>query len=101
MSYQLKFLPEVERDVSEAYDWYEEQLEGLGEDLLLSIDASLNGIVRNPHLSEVLYKGMRKRIVKRFPFGIFYIVEENVITIISVIHLARHPKTWKKRKPRK
>lgn len=97
MSYRLNFLPQVELDVKEAYDWYEWQLPGLGEDFLLSIDAALNAILHNPLLNAVEYKGIRKTKTKRFPFGLFYVLDKHTITIIAIIHLARHPRTWKKR----
>lgn len=60
MSYRLDFLPQVEHDVQDAYDWYELQLPGLGEDFLLSTDAAINAIARQPLLSAVEYKGVRK-----------------------------------------
>ncbi len=101
MIYRLNFLPQVEHDVQEAFDWYELQLPGLGEDFLLSADAAINAIARNPLLNAIEYKGVRKAKTKRFPFGVFYVLEKNTITVIAVIHLARHPKTWKGRAIRK
>jgi len=97
MAYYIDFLPEVEQDVQNAYDWYQEQLYGLGEDFLLTIDASINGIVRNPLLHEKIFGQVRKVKPKRFPFGIFYIVAKGIITITAIVHLSRHPRSWKKR----
>jgi toxin ParE1/3/4 len=97
MSYFIDFLPEVEQDVAETYVWYEEQLSGLGEDFLLSVDAAINGILRKPLLNSIVYKNVRKVKVKRFPFGVFYLLNGNIITIISVIHLSRHPRNWRRR----
>lgn len=97
MSYSINFLPEVETDVQEAYKWYEEQLTGLGEDFLLSTDAAINSILRTPLHNQVTYKQVRKLKTKRFPFGIFYVVQGSLITVISIAHLSRHPRTWKKR----
>lgn len=101
MSYRLNFLPQVEQDVQDAFDWYELQLPGLGEDFLLSTDAAINAIARQPLLSAVEYKRIRKAKTKRFPFGVFYLVDKDTITVIAIIHLARHPKTWKSRTIRK
>ena len=97
MNYLLDFLPAVEQDVQNAFDWYELQLPGLGEDFLLSTDAAINALVRKPLLNAVEYKGIRKAKTKRFPFGVFYVLGEDTITVIAIIHLARHPRTWKKR----
>jgi hypothetical protein len=97
MNYLIDFLPEVEADVQNTYDWYEEQLNGLGEDFLLSVDAAVNAIQRKPELNEVIYQGIRKMKVKRFPFGVFYLMDKNILTIIAIVHLSRHPRTWKMR----
>jgi plasmid stabilization system protein ParE len=101
MNYRLDFLPHVEQDVQDAYDWYELQLPGLGEDFLLSADAAINAIARQPLLSAAEYKGVRKLKTKRFPFGVFYVIDKDTITVIAIIHLARHPKTWKSRTTKK
>lgn len=101
MSYRLNFLPQVEQDVQDAFDWYELQVPGLGEDFLLSADAAVNAIVRNPLLNAAEHKGIRKAKTKRFPFGVFYVVNKDTITVMAIIHLARHPRTWKKRSIRK
>lgn len=101
MSYTVEYLPAVERDVQAAFDWYEEQHIGLGEEFLLSTDAVINSIERNPLTYQAVFKGIRKANTRRFPFGVFYIIEHKVITIIAITHLARHPKTWRKRISRK
>ena len=97
MNYSLDFLPEVEKDVQSAYNWYEEQLPGLGEDFLLSTDAATYTILRKPLLNAIEYKGIRKVKTKRFPFGVFYVVDKTVVTVIAIVHLSRHPRTWRKR----
>ncbi len=98
MNYSVDFLPQVEADVQNAYDWYETQSVGLGEDFLLAADATLNLIKRHPVSPPFIHKKIRKLNTKRFPFGVFYIVTGSVITVIAVVHLARHPDTWKQRK---
>jgi toxin ParE1/3/4 len=97
MDFTIDHLPDVEQDVQDIYDWYEEQHTGLGEDFLLSSDAALNSIERNPLAYQIVYKGVRKTNTRRFPFGVFYVVAKQQITIIAIIHQSRHPRTWKKR----
>ena len=96
--YVLDFLPEVDADVQESYDWYEKQAIGLGESFLLSVDAAIEIVHRDPLLYSKLYRNVRKINVKRFPFGVFYAISKGVITVFAIIHLSRHPNTWKSRK---
>ena len=48
MSYSLVFNTEVETDVKEAYDWYEEQQSGLGDRFEAAIEHQLSSILKNP-----------------------------------------------------
>lgn len=54
MKSPLIIRPEAESDLAEAYRWYEAQVPGLGSDFLLSVDAALSSIRRNPELDPVV-----------------------------------------------
>ncbi len=48
MTFDLRFLPEVEEDVISGYSWYEDKARGLGEEFLRIFLASANNLSRNP-----------------------------------------------------
>lgn len=95
--YTLEFRPEVYEDVKTAYDWYESQRLGLGEDFLLTLEESFAKIIRDPQIYQNIYKAIRRKLVRRFPYGIFFIVEENRVIILAVLHTKREPDSWQKR----
>jgi hypothetical protein len=41
---------------------------------------------------------IRRAILRRFPFGIFFIVENESATVLAVTHLHRHPASWQGRR---
>ena len=96
LHYRLWF--KIESDLQDSYDYYEQQLHGLGLDFLMSVEATLNHIARDPLHFQKVHKNKRKANLKRFPFGIFYIISKEYIIILAVIHLTRDPKVWRKRK---
>jgi hypothetical protein len=98
MTNRIVFGSKVEADLTESYDYYEEQLSGLGAEFLLSVEAALYQIERSPLHFQKVYGNKRKVNLKRFPFGIFYIFSKETVLILAVIHLTRDPKTWKKRR---
>ena len=98
MTYSIVFGSMVEADLSDSYDFYEEQLDGLGSEFLLAVEAAINSIQRNPVHFQKIYKNKRKANLKRFPFGVFCIISKEYIIILAVIHLTRDPKIWKTRK---
>ena len=96
--FKLVLKPHAEIDFAETAIWYNFQREGLGEEFLLALEAKFNEIQRNPYQFKIIYKNVRRAFPNRFPYGIFFIAEENIIYILAVVHTSRNPKTWKKRK---
>ena len=95
--YEIRFKPEVYDDIKTAYDWYESQHVGLGEDFLLTLEASYANITRAPEQYQDIYKSVRRKLVRRFPYGIFFVVRGNSVVVLAVLHIKRDQKSWKKR----
>jgi mRNA-degrading endonuclease RelE of RelBE toxin-antitoxin system len=72
--------------LEEAFLWYEDKRQGLGHDFLLQVDAGLRFIERNPKIFPVEYKGTRKHLIKRFPYKIIYLVKDEKIIVLGIIH---------------
>jgi plasmid stabilization system protein ParE len=96
--YRIIVKPIAETDATEAANWYNFQREGLGEEFLLALEAKLNEIQRNPNQFTTTYKNVKRAFLKRFPYGLFFIIEGNTIYILAVVHTSRNPKIWQKRK---
>ena len=97
MKYTVIIRPEAEDDLKETFSWYEEKRTGLGYSFLLQVDAGINFINRNPEIHPKEYKETRKHLIKRFPYKIIYLVKEEEIIILAVIHGKRRPTLIKKR----
>ena len=61
--------PEAESDIEDAYQWYESQRKGLGENFLLCIEEALSRASRTPSIYSPVYKEVRRVLIHRFPFG--------------------------------
>jgi toxin ParE1/3/4 len=89
--------PDAEADLNEAYGWYERQREGLGADFLLCFEESLQKVRRNPEVYPRIHQTVRRAWIRRFPYGLFYIVEEEVVVVLGVFHASRDPQCWQSR----
>jgi plasmid stabilization system protein ParE len=67
MAAELIIASEAERDLLDAYAWYEDQRIGLGEAFLTSVDACIQAILRNPEMYVVVHETYRRGLVRRFP----------------------------------
>lgn len=84
---QILVRPEAEAEVGQAFDWYEEQSEGLGLEFLRAIDACLSGVLRNPFAYTVVkVPNVRRAVVRHFPYALFYLVDAEAIVVIAVLH---------------
>lgn len=57
----------------------------------------LSKIEDHPRAFPVLHKDVRRALIRQFPFGIFYGIEDDEIVIFAVMHASRDPNTWKER----
>jgi plasmid stabilization system protein ParE len=97
VSRPLILRPEAEADLREAKDWYESQREGLADEFRVCIEEAMDRILRMPELQVEIYKGVRRRLVRRFPYAIFYKTEDTRIVVIAVMHAHRKPGRWRAR----
>lgn len=93
----IEFNVEVYDDIKIAYDWYEEQRIGLGEDFLLTLEESYSKIVRMPKAYQPVYKTVRRKLTRRFPYGIFFTLQDSRVIVIAIMHTKRNPSDWNKR----
>lgn len=91
MTYTLRFLPEVEEDVIGGYAWYEAKSQGLGEDFLRMFYACVSEITQNPLLYQKVYNEFRRRLLRRFPYAIYFMIKDNQIIVFGLFHCARDP----------
>jgi plasmid stabilization system protein ParE len=91
----IRFTPEADVELSEARQWYAHQRADLDIEFMEGIDGALSRIVNNPHLYPVVYRTLRRAVVRRFPFAVFYEVTADEIYVIAVFHSRRDPGIWK------
>lgn len=97
MAAELVLAPEAEADISAAYDWYETQRVGLGEEFVSCLEAGLQQISRFPTIHANCHKEFRRCLIRRFPYVVFYGYESEVVTIYCVFHASRNPDRWRDR----
>jgi toxin ParE1/3/4 len=81
MNYEVRFRKEAAEDLRDSFVWYNERKQGLGSEFLSEIEKKLKDIQSNPLQFPAIHKNIRRALVKRFPFTIFYLLEQNKIVI--------------------
>ena len=95
--YRIVFTEIAEIDILTGENWYNSQQDKLGDEFISEFENKIKVIQSNPFLFSIIKKDIRKALLKRFPFGIYYFVIDDVINIFAVIHFSRNPKIWNHR----
>lgn len=88
----------AENDVRQARRWYLEQASGdVAADFRREVRATHLRIGGNPRLYPEIYRGLRRALVHRFPYAIFYRVRAEDVLVVAIVHQARDPRILKDR----
>jgi hypothetical protein len=94
---RYSFHPEAVNEINEAVDYFEEVESGFGFDFATEVHFAIERIMAFPKAWPLLENDIHRCLVRRFPYGIVYSVEKEIIIIIAVMHLHRNPDYWKHR----
>ena len=91
------FHPEAEREFHKAINYYEECNTNLGYDFSIEVYKTIQHIILFPEAWPKVEDNIRRCLVNRFPYGILYSIENDIIYILAVMNLHRKPDYWKDR----
>lgn len=91
--------PSVYDELEHSRSWYEERADHLGVEFLAEVDSAINAIRQMPTIWPFSdeHHDTRRYLVHRFPYGVLYRIREDIIQVIAVMHLRRHPDYWRGR----
>lgn len=95
---RLAVRPRAEAEASRAAQWYEGESAGLGVAFLEVLENTLAAISENPERFPLVHRDVRRALLKRFPYGVFFRVRPREIRVIAIVHLARDPLVWQRRR---
>jgi plasmid stabilization system protein ParE len=90
--YSVLLKPGAEADTKKAYEWYENIREGLGGEFLNELEKLYRQLELNPHVFGNEKNKIRQVVLKRFPYVLFYEIEESSAVVYGILHKRRHPK---------
>jgi toxin ParE1/3/4 len=95
---RLIILPYAENDIKDTLTYYNELNQGLEKEFIEIIDASFNEIIKSPDAFPKAKYDIKKFVVKKFSFCIYYIDRKEALYILAIFHDKRNPKElYKKR----
>ena len=98
MTPRLVLRPQAEAELLDARDWYEDQRPGLGSAFATEVETALGGVLQAPQAYPRVQGEIRRALVRRFPYAIYFRAMPDEIVVLAVIHGRRHPRRWQSRR---
>jgi len=95
--YRLEAEAAVEFDIESAFSWYEAEEPGLGPEFLDQLRFIYRRILENPLGYEEQRSGIRRGLMRQFPYAVYFSIENETILILAMLHTARDPADWQLR----
>jgi len=81
----------TEADLDEAVAWYNHIQPGVGDDLVYCVEQALDRILDHPEAFAMILPEVRRTLVRRFPYGLFFRVRQHRIEVEALFHLRSDP----------
>lgn len=88
----------AEQEFDDSIAWYESQREGLGLEFRATIEEYFQQIADHPERYTKVRGEVRRAVVRRFPFVIHFLAEQERIVVLAVFHASRDPQPLKTRR---
>jgi plasmid stabilization system protein ParE len=86
-------------DVIEAQNWCAGRSAQLGRRFRHALDRAVFGITQNPRGFPIVWRDRVRRalVLDRFPYALYFTVDDDQITVIACFHASRDPRRWQER----
>jgi plasmid stabilization system protein ParE len=94
---RIDLTPEAEADIGEAHAWYSARSTELADDFRRALDQCIASITAHPQSHPVVHRSVRRVLLRRFPYCLFYVPEAERILVLGCLHARRDPRSWQAR----
>ena len=86
--------PLAEADLEDAARWYEDERADLGERFLADVTRTFDRIRERPLQFPTVQADVRRALLHTFPYAVYFVVHDDDVVVLAVLHLRRNPKVW-------
>lgn len=90
MSLRVEFLAGADAELQEVFNRFEDYREGFGVEFLTVVEAYLARISIFPEIAPIYFKSVRRQVMRRFPYGIFYEDHPTRILVTAILDLRQN-----------
>jgi toxin ParE1/3/4 len=87
VSLRVKLLSGADAEPQDAFNRFEDYREGFGAEFMAAVDAYLTRISVFPEIAPIYFENVRRQVMQRFPYGIFYEPQPTRILVLTILDL--------------
>lgn len=89
--------PQAQVDIDEALGWYSQRDPTIAGRLMVELDIVFDRIGDNPTQFPVVDDGVRRALLQKFPYSVYFVVAGDLAAVVAVLHQRRRPIDWNRR----
>lgn len=93
----VRIQAQARAEIAEAFDWYLARSSEASAAFLAELDVAMEQIAEAPEQFPVIRGRLRRVLLHRFPYAVYFKPYATGISVVGVIHGRRHPRTWMRR----
>ncbi len=97
MTLPVDLRAEAEGEFLDAASDMEQHRPGSGQRFISAVEEVLSRLSRTPKAHQVIFADIRRAVVRRFPYCVFYRAHLDRVEVIAIVHGKRDPGVWQKR----
>ena len=90
MKWRVYIREAAQTDILKTSDWYEDQRDGLGDEFLVCLADALSRLEADPEQFPSYHRGFRRVLTERFPYRLFFRIEQDAVIVFRILHVARN-----------
>ena len=94
MKWRVIIRPRAEADLQDAWQWYESQRAGLGNEWLDEVRRAMRSLREHPEQRPFYYGNFRRLLLRRFPYKLFYVTESDRVIVFRILHVKQDHRRW-------
>jgi plasmid stabilization system protein ParE len=91
--FHVRLSPGVEREIAEAMYWYS-RAPGLEFVFRDAVNEVIDSLAETPARFRVVQDDVRRVILRRFPYALFFVIEGAEVIVLACVHERRSPDLW-------
>ena len=84
-------------ELDNSISWYESKRIGLGKEFWIEIEKRLERIAKQPHQFQQIPGRVRRAVLSRFPYSIYFLPEADRTVVLAIFHARRDPQNLERR----